>query len=165
MGKVHWTEAMYDIVREGWPAGKSAQVLADAINKISRTVISRNAVVSRARFLNVTTPNQKTNQFSFKPSKPKPPRPINPAKAIGSVATEVQRTAYDAAPNLDANGQPYTLETCGNHHCRFMPGEVWAYAPICGHLTRRHSSYCEHHFNRTQIPPTPYYKKPEPRYR
>ena len=165
MGKVHWTEEMYAIVREGWPAGKSAQVLADAINKISRVVISRNAVVSRARFLNVTTPNQKVNQFAFKPSKPRPPRPINPAKSIGKIATEVERRDYDLQPELDASGNPYTMETIQPHQCQFIIGPPSAYAPMCGKTAHQFTRWCKHHFDRCTVVPTPYYKKPEPRYR
>ena len=164
-GIQHWTEEMYQLVRDMWPTGKSSRLIAEAVNKISAVKVSRNAVISRANFLGLRTPNQKVNQFAFKPSQPKPPKPVVSAKTIGKLATEVERTVYDAAPLLDPDGQPYTLENCDNRMCRFVAGEVSAFSAICGHPRKRDKPYCEQHSLRCYVAPTPYYKKPEPMYR
>ena len=166
-GKTMWTGDMDTILRTEYPKGTVVRTIAAMIGAVSPFKLTRASVVGRAMRLGLSSPNVGTNQNTANKARRKPvvPKPVIPAKTIAKIATEVERTAFDASPALDANGEPFTLENCGNWHCRFISGTVSVASTICGHKRKTNSPYCPDHHLRCFIPPTPYYKKPEPRYR
>lgn len=149
-----WKDEHAAVVSEQYKQGASASTIARIINTKFKTNYSRNAVISKAhrlglttaapaglrRFRNLASATRTHRARAFAKASPLAGLPTSPLPAAHDY--DVPRVAF-------ADLEP--------HHCRFPVGEPTQ--GFCGHSKVTGLAYCEVHARRCYTPATPRTKR------
>lgn len=136
---VIWTDELVEKLKEIYVSGLSASECARYLGH----GITRNAVIGKVHRLGLVSSKPYVRKENPMPQ-PKP--------KYTPEATEMEKTAYDAAPALDDNGKPYTVLTITDRRCHWISGQPSSTAAMCGHPVVPGTSWCSHHKGRFHQP-------------
>ena len=153
-GQTTYTQELDDKMKRLWSEGFSSGQIA------LETGLTRNAVIGRLSRLKA--PRRDNPRIPVKvPPRVQKSRPDRYAeRSTFHLATELEKQEYDASPFIGLDGLPYTTLTIPTFGaCRWLAGEVSADAPLCGHPTAEHCSYCSKHAARAFQPMMPHRRR------
>ncbi len=142
-----WTPDRDSAILRMWADGESSREIARALGD----VVSRAAVIGRLRRLGAPKRPSPVATIKRAPHIRKPPVPKLTSQTSQQEATEIERTAYDAAPLL-LDGKPVTILTVNDKMCRFPVNGNGINTQFCGHSPAPGRAYCPHHVMRVINP-------------